>query len=232
MKIIKTKNFKDMSNFASELISKKILEKPGISLGLATGYTQLGLYKSLVSKYKKGEFNFSRVKTFNLDEYYPIKKSSKKSFHHYMHKNLFNHVNIKKTNINLLNGETKDPKKECERYENKIKKNPIQIQILGLGVNGHVGFNEPGSSFYSKTRLVDLDPITIEDKKSPERALTMGVRTIFKAKKIILLASGKKKAKTVKRVIRGKINETCPASFMRKHKDFTVIVDKAASSLL
>jgi glucosamine-6-phosphate deaminase len=234
MKLIKVKNYKELSEKASEIVIKEIVKKPNLVMGFATGRTQLGLYKRLVKAYKRGKIDFAKIRSFNLDEYYPIKKNDKRNFYYYMFKNLFSKVNIKKTNINLLNGEAKDWKKECGAYEKKLRKNPIDIQILGIGVNGHIGFNIPGSGSNSKTRLVHLKNITIKrnsrliKRKIPTHALTMGIKTIMKGKKIILLAFGKDKRDAVRHLIKGKISKEWPASFLRKHKNFTVIVDKAA----
>ena len=198
MKLIKTRNYNEMSEKAADIVINEILKKPNLTIAFATGKTPIELYKNLVKAYRQDEIDFSKIKAFNLDEYYPIKKSNKKSYYYYMFKNLFNHINIKKSNINLLNGETKNPDKECRDYENKIKKNPIDIQILGVGVNGHIGFNEPGSDFNSLTRLVEL-----ADFK--EKALTVGIKTIMKSKKIILLASGKNKKSAIRCLIKGNI---------------------------
>lgn len=232
MKIIKTKNYAELSEKAFQIVCDKILKKPNSVIGFATGASPLGLYKKLVGAYKRKKIDFSKIKSFNLDEYYPIKKNNKKGYYYYMFHNFFNKINIKKENINLLNGEARNFKKECENYENKIRKNPIDIQILGIGINGHVGFNEPGSDFNSKARLVDLASETIEGKRVPKKALTIGISTIMKSKKIILLAYGKKKAKAVRNLVKGKINKNCPASFLRKHKNLFVIIDGKAGSLL
>ncbi len=223
MDIIRVKNYQELSEKASRIIIDEILEKPNITIGFATGSTPLGLYKELIKAYKKKKINFSKVKTFNLDEYYPIKKTDKKSYHHYMFNNLFNQVNIKKNNINLLNGETKNPEKECKDYEAKIKKNPIDVQILGVGPNGHIAFNEPGSSLNSKTRMVALNQ---------KKVLTMGISTIMSAKKLILLVSGKSKSKAIKCLLEGNVNKNCPVSFLRRHKNLTVIIDNKAGCLL
>lgn len=225
MKIIKVKNYKEMSERASELVIKDVKRKPNIVLGLATGKTPLKSYKLLVKAYKNKKIDFSKVKTFNLDEYYPISKKNKKSFYYYMHKNLFDKVNIKKQNINLLNGSAKNCKKECKNYEKKLNKSKIDIQILGVGQNGHIAFNEPGSEKNSKTRLVELTHIR-------GKALTMGVSTILKSKKIILLASGKKKAEAIRRLVKGKEDENWPVSYLKKHKNLTVILDEKAGSRL
>ncbi len=230
MFVIKTKNYRELSKRACDIIAREILKKPDLTLGLATGNTPLGLYKELIKEYKKNKIDFSKVKSFNLDEYYPIKKKDKKSFYYYMFKNFFNKIKIKKSNINMLNGETKSVKKECLNYEKKIKKNPIDVQILGVGVNGHIGFNEPGSDFNSKTRLIELTKETIKrksrfGKKVPAKALTMGIKTIMKAKKIILLASGKPKAKAIQHLIKTKSDKDWPVTALKKHKNLIVIIN-------
>jgi len=228
MRVITVKNYNEMSKLAAEILIKELKKKSDLTIGLATGKTQLGVYKRLV----KSKGDFSKIKSFNLDEFYPIKKTDKKSYYLYMFKNFFNKINIKKSNINLLNGNAKDHKKECKSYENKIKKSPIDIQFLGLGENGHIAYNEPGSKYNSRTRLVNLTESTIKRKRGPKKGLSMGIKTILSAKKIVLLASGKKKAKAVKCMIKGKIGEDCPASFLRKHKNVIIIIDKKAGSLL
>lgn len=225
MEIIKVKNYQKMSQVASGIILNSISKKPSLVLGLASGHTTLGLYKNLAKACKEKKADFSKIKAFNLDEHYPVKKVDKKSYNYYFFKNLFRKVNIKESSINLLNGETKNPEKECEDYEDNIRKNKIDIQILGIGENGHIAFNEPGSSRSSRTRLVNLTHIK-------GKALTMGVATIMQAKKIILLASGKKKAKAVRSMVKGKISKKCPASFLRNHRSLTIILDKGASSML
>lgn len=223
MKLLKTKNYKEMSEKASEIVIKEIRKKPNLVLGFATGKTPLRTYKLLVKAYKKRKLDFSKIKAFALDEYYPIKKTDKKSLYYYLHKNLFDKINIKKENINLLNGETKNPGGECWDYEKKIKKSPIDLQILGVGVNGHIAFNEPSSLKESRTRLVDLKHKAVKSK-----ALTQGISTIMSAKKIILLASDKKKAEAIKHLIKDKENKSWPATYLKKHKNLIVIVDKKA----
>jgi len=228
MKLLKINNYKEMSEKAGEIVINQIKKKPNSVIAFATGKTPPGLYREFVKAYKKGKVDFSKIKAFNLDEYYPISKKDKKSFYYYMHKNLFDKINIKKENINLLNGEAKNWKKECLDYEHKIKKNQIDLQILGVGVNGHIAFNEPGSALNSKTRLVELTSETKKINKINKKALTMGVSTILSAKKILLLASGRKKAEAVRCLIRCKPNKCCPVSFLKKHKNLIVIVDKEA----
>jgi glucosamine-6-phosphate deaminase len=240
MLIIETENYTELSKRGSELLINEISKKPKITIGFATGVTPLGMYKKIVKSYKKKKVDFSKVTSFNLDEYYSIKKTDKNSFSYYMFHNLFNKVNIKKQNINLLNGETVDPEKECINYEKKIENNPIDIQILGIGVNGHIGFNEPGSSLNSKTRMIKLTKETIKiNSRSfknkldiPQHALTMGISTIMRSKKIILLASGLDKAKAVKCLVKGPISSDCPVSFLKKHRNIIVILDKNAARLI
>ncbi|MBI3623048.1 glucosamine-6-phosphate deaminase [Candidatus Pacearchaeota archaeon] len=234
MKIIKVKNYQELFKKACEILVNEIYKQPNLVIGFATGETPLGLYKELVNAYKKRKIDFSKIKSFNLDEYYPIRKSDKNSFYQYMLKNLFNKVNIKKSNINFLNGETKKLGKECLDYELKIKRNPIDIQILGVGVNGHIGFDEPGSTIDSKTRLIKLTKSTIrrnskffKNKKMPAQALTMGINTILKSRKIILLASGKDKKLPIKHLIKGPTRGNYPVSYLRKHKNLILIADKA-----
>jgi len=245
MLIIITKNYNELSKRAAELVVEEILKNPHLVLGLPTGATPVGMYKLLIKSYKnktknKNKLDFSKITCFNLDEYYPIKRNNKNSYYSFMHNNFFSHVNVKKSNINILNSESKNPKKDCILYEKKIKKNPIDLQILGVGINGHIGFNEPGSEFNSKTRIINLTENTIKrnsrffknKSEVPTQALTMGISTIMSAKKLILLANGKNKANAIKRLVNGPINKDCPVSFLRKHKNLVVIVDKEAASLL
>jgi glucosamine-6-phosphate deaminase len=232
MQLIKVKNYREMSEKAYEIVLHEIKRKPDITLGLPTGKTPKGLYKKLIKAYRKGKIDFSEIKTFNLDEYYPVKENDKKSYKYYMFKRLFNKININKNNINLLDGNSKKPEKECKDYEDKIKRNPIDLQILGIGINGHIGFNEPGSTSTSKTRLVNLAPETVKRNKYLDKGLSMGILTILKSKKIILLASGKDKAQAMKKLMDEKISKNLPASFLKNHKNLIVIMDKKAGALL
>ncbi len=233
MKLIKVKNYNELSEKASDIVINEVLENSKAVLGFATGVTPLGLYKNLVEAFKKRKVDFSGVKTFNLDEYYPIKKTSKNSYHYYMHKNLYDKINVKKENVNLFDGEAKNSRKECERYKKELSKVKIDLQILGVGVNGHVGYNEPGSTLNSKTRLINLSEETIKSKLKqfrnkknfPLQALTIGIKNIMSAKKLLLLASGKEKKEAIKHLIYGKVSSEWPVSFLRKHKNLTVIVD-------
>lgn len=228
-----------MSERAGEILISEIKNNPDSVIGFATGSTPLGLYKILIRAYKNKNISFSRITTFNLDEYYPIKKADKNSYYSYMFHNLFRHVNIKKSSINLLDGGARDSEKECRDYEKRLGKKRIDVQILGVGVNGHIGFNEPGSKLDSRTRLVKLDSETIrsnsrffKNKLVPKSALTMGISSIMNAKKIILLASGKEKAEAIKHLVEGEEDEKWPVSLLKRHKNLVVVIDKEAASLL
>lgn len=236
MLIIISKNYKEMSKRASQLVVDEINRKPNLLMGFATGATPVGMYKELIKSYKKKEVDFSKVNGFMLDEYYPISKKNKNSYYYYMHKKIFDHINIKK--INTLDSESKNPKKLCGEYDKKLRKNPFDLQVLGVGINGHIAFNEPGSSFNSKTRLVKL---TAETRKInlrffdnidevPRYALTIGIGTILKTRKIILLASGKNKSSAIKQLVEGRIEKKWPVSALKNHKNLIVILDKDAAS--
>ena len=240
MKLIIKKNYEEISEEAAKIIKEEINNKKIKALGLATGSTPIGVYKELIKEYEQGKIDFSEIKTFNLDEYYPITKEDKQSYHYFMHQNFFNKINLKKENINMLNGMAKNPVEECKKYEEKLGENNNRLQILGIGTNGHIAFNEPGSSFNSKTRKVELSQNTIKDNSRffeneedvPTFALTMGLQSIMNSEKIILIATGKAKAKAVKELVEGKINRACPATILRKHKKVIVILDEEAASLL
>lgn len=225
MKLIKVKNHLELSKVASEIIIDEVNKKPNLTMGFATGKTPKKAYKNLIKAYKLGRVDFSKVSAFNLDEFYPIKHSNSRNNYKYLFNTFFNHINIDKKNIHLLNGETKNIKKECEDYEKNLKKSKIDLQILGIGENGHIGFNEPGSSKESTTRIVDL-------KHTKGKALTIGISSIMNAKKIILLASGKKKAKAIHCLVKGKVGSSCPASFLRNHKNTVIIFDNRAGYLI
>jgi len=223
MNVIRTKNYKEMSQVACEILINEIKKKPGLKIGFATGKTPIGLYKELVKAYKKRKVSFSRVKAFNLDEYYPMNYSDNKSFRHYLLKNLISKINIKKSKVRLFDSATPDPDKEC-RIHDRMARN-ADVLILGVGVNGHIAFNEPRSSFKSKTRLVDLSYDTLRRNKVMKDALTIGISTILSSKKIILLASGYNKSKAVRHLIKGKKSEMWPVSALKRHKNLIVILD-------
>jgi len=241
VKVIKVKDYNELSSKAAQLITEQIIKKKNSVLGLATGSTPIGVYQELIGKFQKGELDFSEVITFNLDEYYGLSPEHPQSYYFFMWDIFFKHINIKKENVHLLNGVTENVDKECKQYEDLIKKNGgIDLQILGIGDNGHIGFNEPDVSLNTKTHLVNLTAKTIKAnsrffndvQEVPRQAITMGIGTIMRARKIILLASGKRKAKVIERTINGPINTKVPASVLQLHNDVTIVVDQKAASQL
>lgn len=241
MEIIICKDYNDMSNVASRLICNEINNKPNIVLGLATGSTPIGTYKQLIELYEKGIVDFSNVKTFNLDEYYGLSKNNKQSYSYFMHENLFKHINVKDENIHIPNGLPIDIEKECKEYDKLIDDNGgIDLQILGIGSNAHIAFNEPSNIFKLGTSLVNLKESTIKDNSVffesiedvPTQAISMGIGSIFKAKKIILLASGKNKAKAIYDTLNGEVDPHIPSSILKLHKNVILIVDEDSASML
>ena len=241
MKIIKTKDYADMSRKAANIIAAQVIMKPDCVLGLATGSTPIGTYKELIKAYENGDLDFSLVKTANLDEYRGLEKTNDQSYDYFMKDNLFNHININFENLNIPNGEKPDAEEECARYEAVVKALGGQdLQLLGMGHNGHIGFNEPADEFPKVTHCVDLQESTIQANKRffekvedvPTQAYTMGIGTIMQAKKILVIASGTDKAEIVKKAFFGPITPQVPASILQLHPDVTVVVDEAAGSLI
>ena len=241
MKIIKTKDYADMSRKAANIIAAQVIMKPDCVLGLATGSTPIGTYKELIKAYENGDLDFSLVKTANLDEYRGLEKTNDQSYDYFMKDNLFNHININFENLNIPNGEKPDAEEECARYEAVVKALGGQdLQLLGMGHNGHIGFNEPADEFPKVTHCVDLQESTIQANKRffekvedvPTQAYTMGIGTIMQAKKILVIASGADKAEIVKKAFFGPITPQVPASILQLHPDVTVVVDEAAGSLI
>ena len=241
MKIIKTKDYADMSRKAANIIAAQVIMKPDCVLGLATGSTPIGTYKELIKAYENGDLDFSLVKTANLDEYRGLEKTNNQSYDYFMKDNLFNHININFENLNIPNGEKPDAEEECARYEAVVKALGGQdLQLLGMGHNGHIGFNEPADEFPKVTHCVDLQESTIQANKRffekvedvPTQAYTMGIGTIMQAKKILVIASGADKAEIVKKAFFGPITPQVPASILQLHPDVTVVVDEAAGSLI
>ncbi|GAA0732755.1 glucosamine-6-phosphate deaminase [Clostridium oceanicum] len=241
MRIIVVDNYKEMSKKAAAMIASQIILKPNSVLGLATGDTPLGMYKELIEMYDMKQIDFREVKSFNLDEYYGLEKENSQSYHHYMIKNFFSNINIDKEKINIPNGKAKNIKKECENYDKKISDSGnIDIQVLGIGVNGHIGFNEPSVDFKAGTHLVELDEKTIKSNSRffnsiedvPTKAISMGIKTIMNSKKIVLLANGKGKADAIFKTVKGKICPEVPASVLQFHNDVTIILDKEAAGKL
>ena len=237
MKITVCKNYDEMSAVAAKAIAELIKNKPDCVLGLATGSTPEGMYAKLVDMCKAGDISFSKVTSVNLDEYYPLEPENEQSYRYFMNKNLFDHVDIDKAKTFVPNGLAKDPEKEGKDYDAMIEKlGGVDLQILGIGRNGHIGFNEPDTYLIPGTHVTDLTPSTIEanarffasENDVPKQALTMGIGTILAAKKILLLVSGKDKAAAVARLLEGKITTECPASFLALHGDVTLIVTEDA----
>lgn len=237
MKIYKAKDYKDMSRKAANIISAQVIMKPNCVLGLATGSTPIGTYDQLVEWYNKGDLDFSEVTTVNLDEYKGLPRTNDQSYYYFMHQHLFDRVNIDPERTNVPNGMEPDAEKECGRYEELIRSlGGVDLQLLGLGHNGHIGFNEPGEAFEKETHCVDLTESTIEANKRffasaddvPKQAYTMGIKTIMQAKKILIVVNGENKADIVERAFFGPITPEVPASILQLHNDVTLVGDEAA----
>lgn len=241
MIICKANDYDDLSRKAANIISAQVIMKPDCVLGLATGSSPVGTYKQLVEWYKKGDLDFSRISSVNLDEYKGLAPDNDQSYRYFMNTNLFDHVNIDKAHTFVPNGLEPDAGKACSEYDEIIEKaGGIDLQLLGLGHNGHIGFNEPSDSFSKGTNCVDLTESTIEANKRffeseaavPRQAYTMGIRTIMLAKKIVVVVSGKDKAEILKKVVCGPITPDVPASVLQLHPDVTIVADSDACSLL
>ncbi len=237
MKLIVCKNYDEVSLKAAQIVAQQVKGNPKSVLGLATGATPVGMYDILSKMNKAGEIDFSQIRTFNLDEYYPLSADNEQSYHYFMDKNLFSKINIDKNNTHILDGMCADPEKECSEYEALIAENGgIDLQVLGIGQNGHIGFNEPGETLNSLTHLTELTPNTIDANSRffdsvedvPTKALTMGIGSIMRAKKIILLASGASKIKVIKTLLKGMISTDMPATLLNAHGDVTIICDTEA----
>lgn len=236
MRITICKNYEEVSKKASDIVAAKMILKPDCVLGLATGSTPVGMYKNLVEMNKKGDIDFSSVKTINLDEYYPMRPDNEQSYRYFMNSNLFDHINIDKKNTYVPNGTAEDVEKECAEYDTRIDKYGIDIQVLGIGQNGHIGFNEPDTALCASTHVTGLTENTIAANSRffasadevPKKAITMGMASILKAKTIILLASGKSKHAAVKSLIDAKITTDVPATLLKVHPDVVLICDEDA----
>lgn len=240
MRIYRTKDYKEMSRKAANLISAQVILKPDCVLGLATGSTPIGIYDQLVEWYLKKDIDFSEVTTVNLDEYRGLSRNNPQSYYYFMHSHFFDRVNIRPEQTFIPDGTCEDSERECRRYEEKLRSlGGIDMQLLGLGHNGHIGFNEPAESFAKATHCVDLTQSTIEANKRffesedqvPRQAYTMGIGTILQAKKILLVASGEDKAQAVRKSLFGPVTPSVPASVLQIHPDVTIVADEAALSL-
>ncbi|MGN0975505.1 MAG: glucosamine-6-phosphate deaminase [Gemmiger sp.] len=242
MKIIRAKDYYDMSRKAANIISAQVIMKPNCVLGLATGGTPVGTYKQLVEWYNKDDLDFSEVTTVNLDEYRGLPREHPESYWSFMHKNLFDLVNIRPEAINLPDGTNLDADAECKRYDDVIHQvGGIDLQLLGIGHDGHIGFNEPGAAFELGTHCVTLTEETIEANKRffdndvsqvPKQAYTMGIKTIMQARKVLLVANGASKAEIIKRAFFGPVTPEVPASILQMHPDCTVVIDAEAAALI
>ncbi|WP_449538576.1 glucosamine-6-phosphate deaminase [Ferdinandcohnia sp. Marseille-Q9671] len=241
MKVITVKNYDEMSQMAAAMISHQVQQKPDSVLGLATGGTVVGTYKELIEDYRKNNTSYEKIHTVNLDEYLGIDASHPNSYHHFMMENLFSHINIEKDNIHIPNGLAKDYEEVSKEFESTIADlGGVDLQLLGIGVNGHIGFNEPGTPFHSVTHVVELEESTrLANKRFfnsleevPTHAITMGIQTIMNSKKVLLLVSGKTKAEILAKVLNEEKTEDIPATVLKSHPDVTIIADEEALSLL
>ena len=239
MKILVCKDYEELSLKSAEIIVNQINQKRDSVLGLATGGTPVGMYKELVKSYREGKVDFGKVITFNLDEYYGVDHENINSYHYYMNTNFFDHVNVERKNINIPNGMSKDIEKECREYDEKIQNmGGIDLQVLGAGLNGHIGFNEPAKELMSGTHITDLTKETInanarffEDiSQVPTRAITVGMATILRSKKIVVLINGKNKSKIFEKITGKKITTQIPATLLQLHPDVTIVVDEQAAT--
>ena len=240
MKVIKVKDYNELSKVACEIFVEEIKKNPSLTLGLATGSTPIGLYQNLIKEYEKGNRSFKDVKTFNLDEYCGLERSHPQSYYTFMHENLFSKIDINLDNVHLPRTDGTDLEKLAKEYNELLLQNQIDLQVLGIGSNGHIGFNEPGTSFDQETFVVELTQKTREDNKRffnsidevPTHAITMGIKNILAAKKIVLLASGKAKAEAIYKTVKEQPTPDVPASALQLHPDVTIIVDEEAGALL
>ena len=240
MKIYRAENYEDMSRKAASIISAQVILKPDCVLGLATGSTPVGAYQQLAAWCREGDLDFSQVKTVNLDEYKGLSPENPQSYRFFMNQNLFSHINISMENTHVPDGLEADSQKACRAYNEIISSmGAIDLQLLGIGHDGHIGFNEPGPAFEQETHCVTLTPLTIEANKRffekagdvPRQAYTMGIKTIMHARKILLVVSGQDKAEILKKAIQGPITPEVPASILQLHQDMTLVADEAALSL-
>lgn len=240
MNIIKATDYNDMSRKAANIISAQVILHPSCVLGLATGSSPLGLYSQLVERYKQGDLDFSQVRSVNLDEYLGLTHDNPQSYYYFMNENLFNKINIAPENTHIPDGMAKDAQKACQEYEQAIQAlGGIDLQLLGLGNNGHIGFNEPGTGFEQLTHCVALTDSTIQANSRffekpedvPTKACTMGIKSIMMARKIVIIVNGKGKADIVRRAFFGPVTPEVPASILQMHPDATLVADAEALSL-
>lgn len=240
MKVIIAKDYEEMSKKAFEVMREVVKGNPRAVLGLATGSTPVGLYKNMIEDHKRNGTSYREIRTVNLDEYAGLDYSSDQSYVYFMRSNLFDYIDIDLKNTNIENGKAADRQAECDRYNRLLEGMQQDIQVLGIGSNGHIAFNEPGTPFGSVTHIVDLAESTIKDNSRmfksidevPRQAFTMGLKNIMNAKKILILANGANKAKAVYGLVKGEVTEAVPASVLQLHPDCTLVCDEAAAALL
>ncbi|MBE5746823.1 MAG: glucosamine-6-phosphate deaminase [Clostridiales bacterium] len=240
MKVIITENYDEMSKKAAEIMIDLVKKNPNAILGLATGSSPIGMYKEMAKDCANGGASYKNVSTVNLDEYVGLTADHDQSYAYFMRTNLFDHIDIDQKNTNLPCGSAPDAQKECDRYNALLDTMKQDVQVLGLGSNGHIGFNEPNTPFGSVTHLVDLTENTIKDNSRlfnsidevPRQALSMGIKNIMQAKSILMVVSGKNKAKAVYGMVKGEVTPALPASVLQLHPNVTIICDKDAASLL
>ena len=241
MKIYRAEDYNSMSRRAANILSAQVILKPDSVLGLATGSTPVGMYRQLVNWYEKGDIDFSQVHTVNLDEYLGLAPDHDQSYRYFMQQNLFDHINVRPENTNVPNGLASDPEAECRRYNEVIAGlGGIDLQVLGMGHNGHIGFNEPEEAFELETHVVDLTESTIQANarffaskdEVPRRAITMGIKAIMQARHILVVVSGEDKAEIVRRAFAGPVTPLVPASILQMHPHLSLVGDEAALSLL
>ncbi len=241
MQIYYATDYKDLSRKAANIISAQVILKRDSVLGLATGSSPVGVYEQLIDWYNKQDIDFSKCKTVNLDEYYGLAKENEQSYFYFMNDKFFKHININYDNIHIPNGLNTNEDEECEKY-NKIIKDlgGIDLQLLGIGANGHIAFNEPGEAFEKETHCVDLKQETINSNKKffksgeevPKKAYTLGIKNIMNAKKILLIATGQAKAEILYKALCGPVTPKVPASILQLHNDVTIVADKAALQVI
>lgn len=240
MRVIICNNYEEISKKAADIVASQVILKPDCVLGLATGSTPIGLYDNLVEKNKAGEIDFSNVTTFNLDEYYPLAPDNDQSYRYFMNTHLFDRINIDKARTHVPNGLAENPEEEGKAYDEMIAAHGgIDLQVLGIGQNGHIAFNEPDENLVAGTHLTGLTENTIEANSRffesiddvPRKALTMGMGSIMKARKIILLANGKSKSAVIKEMLNDNITTSVPATLLKCHPDVVIICDKEAAGI-
>ena len=240
MKIIITKDYEELSAKAFEVMKETVVSNPYAVLGLATGTTPLGLYRYMIEDYNSHGTSYAHIRTVNLDEYKGLSKDHPQSYAYFMRENLFKHLDIEESNTFIENGMAQNEAEECARYNKLLSELPRDIQLLGLGSNGHIAFNEPNTPFGNETHVVDLTENTIKDNarlfgdilEVPRKAFTMGIKQIMQAKQILILASGANKADAVYQTVRGRVTEAVPASVLQLHPNCIMIADKEAASKL